>query len=72
MENKVQVRDLDLQIRVRSSKMSSTDLAKITTIIVETLAQCCSLNLIEQNTSVNRNVDRQLITITTTFQSPEK
>lgn len=69
MENKIAVQDLDLQIRVRSSKMSSQDLAKITTIIVETLAKCCALNLIEQNTSVNQNTDRKLTTITTVFQS---
>lgn len=68
MSEKVTVSDLDLQIRVRSSKMSVSELTKITNLLVETLRGSGVLDLVEQNMIVNQNADRKLITITSNFQ----
>lgn len=72
MGEKRAVKDLDLKITVRSSQMLIQDLTKITTLIVETLAQSCEVDLVDQNTNISQNVDRKLITITSTFQSKDK
>lgn len=63
-------RDLDLQIRVRSSKLSVDELLKITTQVVETL-KTLELKLVDQNLSVNRNSEKTLSSITSTFQSSD-
>lgn len=68
-ENKKTERDLDLQIRVRSSTEDSKELERITSLIAETLIKDLRLALIEKNLIVNQNVDRKLITVTVTFQA---
>lgn len=71
METKFQLKDLDIQIKVRSSKMSSKELEKITMLCIETLSQSGALNLIERTVNVTQTCEKILSTVTSTFQSEE-
>jgi len=69
MSEKVSIQDLDVQIRFRSSKLSSSELMKLTNLVVEFLSQSSELELVEQNLSVQKNSEKTLSSVTVLLQS---
>lgn len=62
-------KDVDLQIRIRSSQMSVIDLEKLIGRIGTNLSKDDKLNLVEKNLTVNQQAEKTLVTIVCTFQS---
>lgn len=69
MSEKASIQDLDVQIRFRSSKLSSSELMKLTNLVVEFLSQSSELELVEQNLSVQKNSEKTLSSVTVLLQS---
>lgn len=67
MENKIS-KDIELQLKVRSSTENVKTLEGITTVIVDSLKDL-QLALVEKNVSVNRTSEKTLITISVSLQS---
>lgn len=65
------VNDIDLEIRVRSSRVKLPELLQLTALIAETVKASREIQLVEQTTNSNRNADRVLFTVTSKFQSPD-
>lgn len=62
-------KEVELQLKIRSSTESASELERITTNLVENLNKTEQLLLVEKNVSVNMTSDKRLVTIVVTLQS---